>query len=171
VGKRLAHEVRQVCKATWNHPFRFASFLRAWRRRRVSRQAFSDAQLALGRSMYAAGIDDGECGARIHTLDDEPGGAGDPAPSDETPDGRRKPRLIRLAASALAEEGPLPGADVEYGAARAAHAALRQQDEELAAAKALLIPRDKAGCCRVAFGYGTIGLLLVAAVGAVWVLR
>jgi hypothetical protein len=161
VGKWLAHEVRQVCKVTWDPP----SGSRDSSRRdggRVSRQAFSDAQLALGRRMYAAGIDDGECGERIQGLDNGPGGAGDPAPSGKTPEGRRKPLLIRLAAAALAEDGPLPGADVEYRAARKAHAALREQDEELANAKALLTPRDKAGYCRVAIGYGTIGLLLLS---------
>jgi hypothetical protein len=169
--KHFAHEVRQVCNATWERPFRLARYLRAWRRRRVSRQAFSDAQLALGRRMYTAGIDDGECGARVHTLDNELRGAEPVKPSGDSPDGRRRNLLIRLAAAALAEEGPLPGADAECRATREAQAALRERDEELAAAKALLMPRDMAGRYRVAIGYGTIGLFLAAAAAVVRVLR
>jgi hypothetical protein len=171
VGKQLAHEVRQVCKATWDQPFRLARCLRAWRRRRVFYQAFSDAQLALGRRMYTAGIDDGECGAQVHTLDNEQCGAEAVKPSGKTPAGRRRKLLVQLADSALAEEGPLPGADAAYKAARKAQAALREQDEELAAAKTLLMPPDKADYCRVAIGYGTMGFFLAVAAAVLWVLR
>jgi hypothetical protein len=46
VGRQFAHEVRQVCRATWDQPFRVTRYLRAWRRRRDLRRAFSDAQQA-----------------------------------------------------------------------------------------------------------------------------
>ena len=41
-----------------------------WRRRRLS-GAFVEAQLALGECMYAAGLDDGEHGAKINALDEQ----------------------------------------------------------------------------------------------------
>src|SRR5471030_2490367 len=41
-----------------------------WRRRRLS-GAFVEAQAALGERMYAAGIDDGEHGAKIIALDEK----------------------------------------------------------------------------------------------------
>jgi hypothetical protein len=41
-----------------------------WRRRRLS-AAFAEAQAALGERMYAAGIDDGELGAKITAVDEQ----------------------------------------------------------------------------------------------------
>ncbi len=168
-AKNLVHGIREACTATWRQPFRWASYVKAWRRRRTSGRAFSDAQLALGRRMYAAGIDDGESGVRVQFLDSEGRGTEAAEPSSKALDAERVKLLIRLATSALAEEAPLPGADAEYRRARDARAALRKHDAELAAAKALLIPRDEVGWCRVAVGCAALGFLLFLAAFFVWV--
>jgi hypothetical protein len=168
--KHRVREVREICVATCGQPLRLTSYLRAWRRRRLVGRTLAHAQLALGRRMYTAGIDDGQCGGQMHSLDDASRGAGSAKPRGRALEAVRARLLLRLAASALAEEGPLPGADAEYGRARDAQAALRTRDAELTTAKALLIPRDKAGWCRVAVGFGTMGLFLVLAVILVWTL-
>jgi hypothetical protein len=170
LAEKLMHEIRETGRANWRQPFRLASYFKAWQRRRASGRAFSHAQLALGRSMYAAGIDDGESRVRMHSLDDENHGTEAATPSGKALYVQRAKLLIRLAASALAEEAPLPGADAEYRGARAAQAALRTHDAELAAAKALLMPPGKLDWCRVAVGYGTISCFLFLAVLLVWIL-
>jgi hypothetical protein len=149
--------------ANWRQPVRLASYVKAWRRRRISGRAFSDAQLALGRRMYTAGIDDGESEGRMQFLDNEGRGTEAAKPSSKARDAERARLLIRLAASALAEEAPLPGADAEYRRAQEARAALREHDTELATAKALLIPQGKVGWCRVAVGCGAMGFFLFLA--------
>jgi hypothetical protein len=156
--------------ASWRHPFRLARYVKAWRRRRASGQALADAQLALGRRMYIAGIDDGESGVRMRFLNDGGRGAEAAQPSGKALDAERAKVLIRLAVSALAEEAPLPGADLAYRHAREAHAALRKHDADLAAAKALLIPQDRVAWCRVAVGYAAMGFFLFLAACLVWVL-
>ena len=127
-----------------------------WRRRSVSR-AFADAQLLLGRRMVAAGIDDGELGAKIAAL------------GERTRRAEREELLVQLAAAALEDDGPLPGADAEYERARAAQAALQRHDAGLRAVKALL--RDGVRWRRLTLGYGAVGRLAsLAAKACGWLL-
>jgi len=78
--------------------------------------------------MYAEGIDDGQIGARLARLDDELARA----VADGTPTvmlvRERQELLLQLADLALEVDAPLPGADAEYLAARAAQAALARHD-------------------------------------------
>jgi hypothetical protein len=96
------------------------------RRLRSLRREFRLARLALGGRMYAAGIDDGELGARVRALDGQIARAEAAGiPTQALRAGRRR-LLVRLADAALAEDGPLPGADAEYQRAREAQRALEQ---------------------------------------------
>jgi hypothetical protein len=92
------------------------------------RRALLAAQLDLGERMYAAGIDDGALGAQLAALDQRIRRAD----ATRLPLGpllaRRRELLLRLAAAALEDDAPLPGADAEYGRARSARAALRQEE-------------------------------------------
>ena len=103
-----------------------------WRRRSL-RRAFTDAQLALGERMYAAGIDDGELGAQIALVDNEIRRAEAAKAPTKAQRVERVQLLMRLAAVALEEDAPLPGADEEYEAARQAQAALLKDGAGLTA--------------------------------------
>jgi hypothetical protein len=100
--------------------------------------------------MVAAGIDDGQLGAKIAALDQRTGRV------------ERDRLLLQLAAAALEDDGPLPGADAEYGRARQAQAALRRHDADLRAVQVLL--RDGVRWRRLTLGYGAVGCLVVLAV-------
>jgi hypothetical protein len=108
--------------------------------------------------MVAAGIDDGHLGAQIATLN---------GPTKQTP---RETLLVQLAAAALEDDGPLPGADAEYKRARAAEAALQLHDADLQAVKARL--RDRAPWGRLTLGYGAVGCLALFTVAKAcgWIL-
>ena len=91
-------------------------------------RALLAAEIDLGERMFAAGIDDGSLGAQIAALDRRIRRAD----TTRQPLGpllaRRRELLLRLAAAALEEEAPLPGADAEYERARAALAALKEAE-------------------------------------------
>jgi hypothetical protein len=99
--------------------------------------------------MFAAGIDDGELGAKIAALGQGTGRV------------ERERLLVQLAA-ALEDDGPLPGADAEYGRARQARAALRRHDADLRAVQVLL--QDGVRWRRLTLGYGAVGCLVFLAV-------
>ena len=94
-----------------------------WRKRRLS-GAFKEAQAALGERMVAAGIDDGEHGAKIIALDEQLRRAETVRGSTQTLKATRRQLILQLADAALEDDGPLPGADDEYRRAREAQAAL-----------------------------------------------
>ena len=97
----------------------------AWRKRPLA-QAFYQTRLVLGQSMYRGGIDDGQLGVQIRDLDECISlAAATQAPSKAIKLQREK-LILQLADAALAEEGPLPGADTEYQAARKVEAALAE---------------------------------------------
>jgi hypothetical protein len=110
--------------ATLSKPFQLAKHgMDLWRKRRLS-AAFVEAQVALGERMYAAGIDDGEHGAKISALEDRLRRAEAVGASTEGLRATRRQMILRLAAAALEDDAPLPGADAEYRRAREAQAAL-----------------------------------------------
>ena len=110
--------------ATLSKPFRFAKHGKnLWRKRRLS-GAFVAAQVALGECMYAAGIDDGELGAKISAVDDQLRRAETVGGSAQAFNSARRQLVLQLAAAALEDDGPLLGADAEYRRAREAQAAL-----------------------------------------------
>jgi hypothetical protein len=78
--------------------------------------------------MWAAGIDDGSLGAQITALEQRIRRAD----TTRLPLGpllaQRRELLLRLAAAALEEDAPLPGADAEYERARGALAALKEAE-------------------------------------------
>jgi hypothetical protein len=88
-----------------------------------------EAQIALGECMYAAGIDDGELGARISALDEQVRQAEAVGVSAQALKVVRRQRVLQFAAAALEEDGPLPGADAEYRKARETQAALNLHDK------------------------------------------
>ena len=98
------------------------------------RRALLAAEIDLGERMYAAGIDDGALGAQVAALDQRIRRA-DVA---RLPIGpllaRRRELLLRLAAAALVDDAPLPGADAEYERARSALMALRREEARVATA-------------------------------------
>jgi hypothetical protein len=98
-----------------------------WRKRRLS-GAVVEAQTALGERMYAAGIDDGELGARISALDQQLHWAEAVGGPTQALKAARSQLILQLAAAALEEDGPLPGADSEYRRAREAQAALERYE-------------------------------------------
>ena len=98
-----------------------------WSRRRLN-GAFAEAQAALGDHMYAAGIDDGEIGARISALNEQLRRAEAVGASTQVLRAARRQLVLQLAAAALEDDGPLPGADAEYRRAREAHGALERYE-------------------------------------------
>lgn len=100
----------------------------AWTKRSLA-QAFCEARLALGQRMYRAGIDDGTLGGQIRDLDERinrPTATRAPSKALKV---QQKKLILQLADAALAEEGPLPGADAEYRRAREAQAALDRHEK------------------------------------------
>jgi len=97
----------------------------AWRKRSLV-QAFYEARLALGERMYRAGIDDGQLGVQIRGLDEQFYRAKKTQAPSKALKLQREKLILQLADAALAEEGPLPGADTEYQTARKAEAALAE---------------------------------------------
>jgi hypothetical protein len=91
------------------------------------RRALLAAELDLGERMYAAGIDDGSLGAQVAALEQRIRRAD----TTRLPLGpllaRRRELLLRLAAAALEDDAPLPGAQTEYERAREALTALREE--------------------------------------------
>jgi hypothetical protein len=85
-------------------PFHWLRQARDRKRSRLLEKSFREARLALGRRMFAAGIDDGETGEQIAAL------------RDESPEAwaLRNRLFIRLAEAALEDDAPLPGADAEF---------------------------------------------------------
>jgi hypothetical protein len=98
-----------------------------WRRRRLN-GAFAEAQAALGERMYVAGIDDGELGARISALNEQLRRAEAVGGFIHALKAARCQLVLRLAAAALEDDGPLPGADAEYRRAREAQMALEKYE-------------------------------------------
>ena len=75
--------------------------------------------------MYEGGIDDGELGAQIDLLNRKLCQAQAKRVSTRELERERQQLFVQLAAAALAEDGPLPGAEIEYARARAIQAALQ----------------------------------------------
>jgi len=75
------------------------------------------ARLELGERMFAANIDDGQSGEGITALNQAIPRAASQAELQRL-SAERDRLLIRLADAALANEAPLPGADVEYARVR-----------------------------------------------------
>ena len=100
--------------ATLSKPLRLAKHgMNLWRKRRLN-GAFIDAQTALGERMYAAGIDDGELGAKISALDEQLRQVEAIEGFPQALKTARRQLVLQLAYSALGDDGPLPGADAEY---------------------------------------------------------
>jgi hypothetical protein len=134
--------------------------LAVWRSRSLGR-AYSDALLVLGQRMYAAGIDDGEIGAKISAVAEQLLRVGVSGVSAEALRAEREKLFRQLAACALEDDAPLPGADAEYAESREAQAALKSHDSGVAALRASL--RDRVGWMRVATTFGAVGCLLLLA--------
>jgi hypothetical protein len=101
-----------------------------WRKRRLI-GAFVEAQAALGERMYAEGIDDGEHGAKINALDERLRRAEAVGGSTQALKATRRQLVLQLAAAALEDDGPLPGADAEYRRVRETQAALERHEKSV----------------------------------------
>jgi transcription elongation GreA/GreB family factor len=99
-----------------------------WRRHRLV-GAVVATHAALGERMYAAGIDDGALGAKINSLDEQLRRAEAFEGSSRALKAARRQLVLQLAAAALEDDGPLPGADAEYHEAREAQAALDRHEK------------------------------------------
>lgn len=109
-----APEPTQAPATLLGRPLRWLHQARERRRTRVLDQAYTEARLALGRQMYAAGIDDGESGEQIAALDARLAAEGLAPGEAQELRARRLLLLIRLADAALEDDAPLPGADAEF---------------------------------------------------------
>jgi hypothetical protein len=98
-----------------------------WRKRQLS-GAFEEAQTALGERRVAAGIDDGEHGAKINTLNEQLRRAESVGGSTQMLKAARRQLILQLAA-AMEDDGPLPGADDKYRRAKQAQAALEMHEK------------------------------------------
>jgi hypothetical protein len=78
--------------------------------------------------MVAAGIDDGEHGTKISALDEQLRRAEAVGGSTRTLKAARRQLILQLAAAAMEDDGPLPGADDEYCRAKEAQAALEMHE-------------------------------------------
>lgn len=115
--------------ATLSKPLQLAKQgMDLWRKRRLG-GAFVEAQAALGERMYAAGIDDGELGAKIYALDERLLWAEAVGGSTQALKDTRRQLVLQLAAAALEDDGPLPGADAEYRRTKEAQAALERHEK------------------------------------------
>ena len=103
-----------------------------WYKRWLKR-ALVDAQCALGQGMYTAGIDDGQLGAQIDAVDREIRQSEATGSLTRALVAQRRMLVLQLAAIALEEDAPLPGADAGYRKAREAQAALQAYAERKAA--------------------------------------
>ena len=118
----------RTATATLAEPFRLAKHgKRLWRMRRL-RGAFVEAKVALGERMFAAGIDDGELGAKIIALDHQLCQVEAVGGSTQSLKAARRQLVVQLAAAALEDDGPLPSADAEYRRAREAQEALDRHE-------------------------------------------
>jgi hypothetical protein len=101
----------------FERPFRWFQRARDRRRARMLAEAYTEARIALGQRMFAAGIDDDETGATIASIGEAL--ARNLASGAEAQDLRAERVLlfIRLADAALEDDAPLPGADVEFAEA------------------------------------------------------
>ena len=114
--------------ATLAKPFQVVTHgINLWRKRRLS-GTFVEAQASLGERMYAAGIDDGALGEKISALDERLRRAETLGSSTQALKAARYQLVLQLAAAALEDDGPLPGADAEYHRAREAQAALERYE-------------------------------------------
>jgi hypothetical protein len=117
-----------IATATPSEPLRLAKHGKnLWRKRRLS-EAIVEAQVALGERMYAAGIDDGELGAKISALDEQLRRVQAVGNSIQALTIERGQLVLQLAAAALEDDGPLPGADAEYRKAKEAQEALDRHE-------------------------------------------
>jgi hypothetical protein len=117
---------------TLSMPLQFAKHrMHLWRKRRLS-EAFLEAQAALGECMYSAGIDDGALGAKIGALDELLRRADAAECCNQALQAARRRLVLQLAAAALEDDGPLPGADAEYCTAREAQAAVDRNEKGVA---------------------------------------
>ena len=110
----IAPELSQTPPSLFGRPLRWLQQARDRRRTRLLDQAYAEARLALGRQMYAAGIDDGETGELIAGLDARLAAAGLAPGEAQELRARRLLLLLRLADAALEDDAPLPGADAEF---------------------------------------------------------
>jgi hypothetical protein len=114
--------------ATLSKPPRLAKQgMNPWRKWRFD-VAFVEAQAALGECMYAAGIDDGELGAKISALNEQLRQVENVGGDTLALKTARRQLILQLAAAALVDDGPLPGADAEYRRAREAQTALDRHE-------------------------------------------
>jgi hypothetical protein len=102
--------------------------MKLWRKHRL-RGALVEAHAALGERMGVTGIGDGENGVKISALNEKLRRADVVGGSAQALKTARRQLLLRLAATALMNDGPLPGADAEYRKAREAQAALNMATE------------------------------------------
>jgi hypothetical protein len=122
--------------AILNKPLQLAKHgMNLWRKHRLS-GAFVEAQAALGERMFAAGVDDGEFGAKISALDGQLLWAKVVGGSVHALKSIRHQLVLQLAAAALENDGPLPGANTEYRKTRDAQAALERHEKGMGASKA-----------------------------------
>ncbi len=92
-------------------------------------RALLAAKLDLGERMYAAGIDEGSLGARLTALGQRIRQAEARRLSLGLLLAQRRDLLLQLAAAALEEDAPLPGAEAEYRRAKNALATLKMEAE------------------------------------------
>lgn len=161
--KRALGEVREIGIATWDQAARLVKYGRSlWRNRTLGRTALNT-QLALGDRMYRVGSGDPQVRSQIAGMDEKIRQAEARKESARALNSEREKLLLQLAAAALGQSVPPPGAEAECAKAKEAQEAMQRHVEATARARAALPPKDRRARGRVLIGIGTVGGLCLLA--------
>jgi len=159
-GAWLLRESKETAIATWAQTARLISYGKGmWRRHSLSHAVSCD-QHDLGQRMYEAAVGDSELRARIAAIDEKT--CSDRAQgSNKAAKAERRNLILRLAASALAQQAPPAGADAEYDKVRQTQTDVQDHLHTMSNAMRALAPKGGVGWRRILLGYAAIGCLLI----------
>jgi hypothetical protein len=162
VAKRLLNEINQTAQATASHVARLADFGKArWRVRTLDQRAF-EARVDLGRRMAELGIGDAQARERIAQRWESIRNLQAAGTRTRRAAAELESAEARLAQIELERNVPPPGAEAEYAAAMSAHDALRMHQNSVVLSRDAVRPANGHHAMRLAIGYLTVCLLLVA---------
>jgi len=162
IARRVGWELCAICSETWLQTLRLVGWGKLiWQRRTADTQAV-DMQLALGHKLYQSDYGEVELLRQLAELDEKIESFRAVDNSTNRLENSRQALLIQLAASALdAPSREQPGG-VLFQAAAAAQMEQRQRRLDVDDAAASILPLERASRIRVAAGYLTVVVLVLA---------